>query len=126
VALVGLVDNGCGTTIYPMGVEILRGTNLSAASSSYLELFSPGPRLCPSEPTSGISEYVFKADSQMALPDRYSQYYWMNATLEPSGYWTWDGANLSSAIHHPLEPGIYTVVAGDEWGDLVLLHFTVI
>jgi hypothetical protein len=48
--LSGLLANSCGTTIYPMGIEVLRGTNLSAASSSYLTLFSPGPRSCPNVP----------------------------------------------------------------------------
>jgi hypothetical protein len=28
-------------------------------------------------------------------------------------------------IEHAFDPGIYTVVGGDEWGALVILHFTV-
>jgi hypothetical protein len=69
--------------------------------------------------------YVFKADSQWTIPENIAQYYPMNATLEVSGYWTWNGADPSSAVHHLFEPGVYTVAAGDEWGDVVLLHFTV-
>ncbi len=123
--LTGLIDNSCGTTIYPMGIEVIRGTNLSAASSSYLTLFHPGPQSCPNEPAAGIPSYVFKADSQWAIPENVPAYYPMNATLEVSGYWTWNGIDPNSAIHHLFEPGIYTVAAGDEWGDVVLLHFTV-
>jgi hypothetical protein len=40
------------------------------------------------------------------------------------GYW-----HDSNMINNRLiwfEPGIYTVVAGDEWGALVVLHFKVI
>jgi len=122
--LTGLLDNPCGTTIYPMGIEILRGTNLSAASSSYLTLFPPGYRTCPNIPAS-IPSYVFKANSQWAIPENVGQYYPMVATLGASGYWTWSGPDFNNAIHHLFEPGIYTVVAGDEWGTVVLLHFTV-
>jgi hypothetical protein len=111
-----------------MGIEVIRGTNLSAASSSYMTLFHPGPVTCPGIPASGIPSYVFKADSQWAIPEnvgQYPQYFPMNSTLEVSGYWTWTGPDFNNAIHHLFEPGIYTVVAGDEWGDVVLLHFTV-
>jgi hypothetical protein len=31
----------------------------------------------------------------------------------------------SKSTRIPFDPGIYTVVAGDEWGNLVILHFTV-
>jgi hypothetical protein len=77
---------------------------------------------------SQIPGYLFKADSQMAQVEGYSGYnYAMNATINASGYWTWDRAINPSAnpVFHPFEPGIYTVVAGDEWGNVVLLHFTV-
>ena len=36
-------------------------------------------------------------------------------------YWP----NNESASYHNFEPGLYTIVAGDEWGALVVLHFTV-
>jgi len=44
------------------------------------------------------------------------------ADLDLKGYWT---GNSRSATFTNFEPGIYTVVAGDEWGALVLVHFTV-
>jgi hypothetical protein len=125
--LVGLTDGGCGTTIYPMGLEILRGTNLSAASSSYLSWFRPGPYSCPEEPSTGYQSYVFKANSQWALPasaTNTSQFYPMNATIQASGYWTWNGVDPNTAVHHPFESGVYTVAVGDEWGDFTI-QFTV-
>jgi hypothetical protein len=44
------------------------------------------------------------------------------ADLDLKGYWT---GNSRSAVFTNFEPGIYTVVAGDEWGALVFIHFTV-
>ncbi len=38
------------------------------------------------------------------------------------GYWT-DPSNDST--YHPFAPGTYTVVAGDGWGNFVILHFAV-
>jgi hypothetical protein len=37
------------------------------------------------------------------------------------GYWT----NDSVSQFNNFDPGVYTVIAGDEWGALVILHFTV-
>jgi hypothetical protein len=39
-----------------------------------------------------------------------------------TGYWTGAAPN---ATQQNFEPGVYTVVAGDEWGALVVVHFTV-
>jgi hypothetical protein len=44
------------------------------------------------------------------------------ADLDLKGYWT---GNSPSAAFTNFESGIYTVVAGDEWGALVFVHFTV-
>ncbi len=38
------------------------------------------------------------------------------------GYWT---GSFTSTVFHPLPPGVYTVLAQDEWGDFVLLHFVI-
>ena len=41
--------------------------------------------------------------------------------LSLTHYWT----GSHPATIHSFEPGVYTIVAGDEWGNLVILHFTV-
>jgi hypothetical protein len=48
----------------------------------------------------------------------------MNAEFEPAptGYWA---SNNVGATFTNFEPGVYTVIAGDEWGALVVVHFTV-
>jgi hypothetical protein len=49
--------------------------------------------------------------------------YVVSDQLTTSGYWTGD---QSTAAFHPFSPGSYTVLAEDEWGDVVLLHFDVV
>ena len=48
----------------------------------------------------------------------------MNTEFEPAptGYWA---SNNVGATFSNFEPGVYTVVGGDEWGTLVIVHFTV-
>ena len=46
----------------------------------------------------------------------------MSFNLKVRNYWRGDHPN---AVLHNFEPGVYTVVAGDEWGTLVILHFTI-
>ncbi|HKW04306.1 MAG TPA: hypothetical protein VJN71_03305 [Nitrososphaerales archaeon] len=62
------------------------------------------------------SYYVFHPLSDFA--DRY--YYLtstrMNISLALMGYWP------SDSIFHTFMPGWYTLVCGDEWGQLVILH----
>src|SRR5208283_3770434 len=43
--------------------------------------------------------------------------------LTTDGYLTGSG---STAEFRPFQPGTYTVLAEDEWGDVVLLHFDVV
>jgi len=45
----------------------------------------------------------------------------MKDEINIEGYWTNSGIYSFSNF----KPGVYTVVAGDEWGALVVLHFTV-
>jgi hypothetical protein len=66
-----------------------------------------------------VSSYVFSAKSD-TVTTQYGQY---PARLETSisGFWAGD----PKAIKQNFEPGVYTVVAGDQWGSLVVVHFTV-
>ena len=45
----------------------------------------------------------------------------MQYEINVNGYWP----NNASTTSTNFDPGVYTVVAGDEWGALVVLHFTV-
>jgi hypothetical protein len=46
----------------------------------------------------------------------------IDAEYTETGYWTGAAPN---AIQQNFDPGVYTVIAGDEWGALVFVHFTV-
>jgi hypothetical protein len=47
--------------------------------------------------------------------------YLVSANYSSTGYWT---DSQSTAVFHPFPRGIYTILVDDEWGDVVLLHFT--
>jgi hypothetical protein len=75
---------------------------------------------------SDINEYVFQPSSDVATIFQSSgtnpvSTENMNAEVQTNGYWM-ASQNLNE---YNFTPGVYTVVAGDEWGALVVLHFTV-
>ena len=45
----------------------------------------------------------------------------MNSEVQSMGYWV---ASPNETLTN-FDPGVYTVVGGDEWGSLVVVHFTV-
>ncbi len=122
----GLGVGPCGMLNYPFGFEVLSGYYNSSTgfnSAQKVELYGPGPYFCPMI-LSNISSYSFYALSDRAhvmgsceqnpcLTEE------MNTTAEVGGNW-----NGSSMV--PLPPGVYTVVAGDEWGALLFGHFDVV
>jgi len=46
----------------------------------------------------------------------------MTTKVTSAGFWT---GSRPDATLNIFTPGIYTVVGGDEWGALVILHFTI-
>jgi hypothetical protein len=115
---------------YPYGIAIFQGyyttLDFSAASSLALWDYSvivPCPTIIHPSGTSKFVSYVFKPSSDLFNdPSDPNSLYALNIEFNEAGYWTGDRPNI---IHHDFEPGVYTVVAGDEWGALVALHFTV-
>jgi hypothetical protein len=117
----------CGT-VYPFGISILQGyyDARSVAAVAPLQLSDPNAvPLCPM--MAGIISYGFQPWSDVAaIYTSNSEPYSINMTTKvtSSGFWTvthghpiWTFSNFT--------PGIYTVVGGDEWGALVILHFTI-
>lgn len=121
-ALQGLSLGSCGTTIYPFGVALFAGvyTAGNVSQALPLQVFPPVP--CPML-IRLITGYLFQPTSYMAvvLPSG------ANATATPMY------ANVTATTEYtaglatssPLRPGTYTVAAGDEWGSVVVTHFTV-
>jgi hypothetical protein len=124
----GLILGPCGTLNYPFGVSICQGyyssANVSVATP--LLLYAPGAIYhCPAI-LSEITAYVFQPSSNVAAilgscdPNPCSTTE-MSAEVTATGYWT--GSPTAALIN--FTPGIYTVIAGDEWGTSAVLHFVV-
>ncbi|HXW36818.1 MAG TPA: hypothetical protein VEJ36_02800 [Nitrososphaerales archaeon] len=126
-------------TDLPLGVGVYQGdygaNNVSQATP--LQLFEPGVYNCPAE--FSVSYYTFSSGSdnlslyssdqasagqtnysyRWSLPDSFSE--------SVTGYWTSQGNGLSeSGVFTSFSPGLYTVVGGDDWGQLAFVHFEVL
>lgn len=125
-AIQGLRLGPC-RTVYPFGISILQGyydaKNVGAITP--LQLFDPNAAYhCPVY-TAAVS-YNFQPSSDIAaIYTGYDSEPWsinMTAKVTSAGFWTGSRPN---ATFSDFTPGIYTVVGGDEWGALVVLHFTI-
>lgn len=126
----------CGTLDFPFGVAIIKGNydegNLSSGAT--LQVVEGGPQSCQSGPN--FTNYYFEPNSDKATlsggcvsSSSCEQPFYMSQTIVISGYWT-GGVPVpmeptAPSILHPLQPGEYTVVGGDEWGEVAILHFVV-
>lgn len=116
----------CLNYYYPFGYGIIEGYyslgNLS--SSTPLYLFNPTIiTFCAAGAT--ISYYLFEPSSNFATTNTDARPLPMNDSFSTSGYWTCNSLIYNSGVFYHFGRGTYTVVAGDEWGNIVLLHFTV-
>ncbi|MDE1766775.1 MAG: PQQ-like beta-propeller repeat protein [Thaumarchaeota archaeon] len=107
----------------PIGISILRGyytlQNMSGASSLWLYPNLP----CPSPV--GTTGYTFQPMSNVAtrecsLPFSCHDSITIEGSLAISSYLTGNGIETS------FQNGNYTIVGGDEWGDVIIRHFTVV
>ena len=122
----------CGTLNYPMGLAIFQGyyTPSNVSTAETLELYKPGMYSCPMI-LAGITSYTFQPLSTVASVN--APYSIFNLSLASgvtaSGYWTDNNSSdvwgLNARFSN-FQPGIYTIAGGDEWGQLILLHFTVV
>jgi hypothetical protein len=118
----------CGPINYPFGIAVFQGgfTSSNVLSATPLKLYDPTAMYnCPAM-LSGISTYAFEPSGDTAAifqnsgtsPVTTDN---MNSEVQPTGYWV---ANPNETLID-FDPGVYTVVGGDEWGDLAVIHFTV-
>jgi len=124
----GLSVGPCGTLNYPFGISILKGYYdiKSVAAITPLQLFDPNAVYhCPMI-LAGIVSYDFQPGSDVAaIYTSYDSEPWsinMTAKVTSAGFWI---GSRPKATFSNFTPGIYTVVGGDEWGALVILHFTI-
>jgi hypothetical protein len=117
----GLSLGACGTEAFPFGVALYRGSYTAENASAAVPLRIYPVVACPML-LRLVTGYLFQPTSDLAvvLPSG------------PEATPTRMSANLTAAREYltagsltPLGPGTYTVAAGDEWGSIVLAHFTV-
>jgi hypothetical protein len=125
----GLSVDICGTRSFPFGVAILRGnyTSGNVVTAAPLILYNPNGIVqgCL-PPVLNVTAYHFEPLSDIATLDATAID--QSATFEMStevSVWSYWAGIPPNAVQHDFEPGVYTVVAGDEWGVVVVVHFTV-
>jgi hypothetical protein len=117
--------------IYPLRLGVVKGyydsSNISKSNGPVGDFINPDlVYSCPAIPA--ISSYIFQPNSDLAdmcfgsgAPSCYSP---MSNLVRFNGTWLPTPAGYSIFYH--LNPSVYTVIGGDEWGDNVILHFVVI
>jgi hypothetical protein len=122
IQLPSLVCSG----IDSIGVGVFRGfysiQNISKASTAQLIIGSQSyPTACVNFANS--DSYDFEPDSSLFTPTGCQD---CNASLSYDFFFnsTWSDSP-SGVVLSPLSPGIYSVVAADEWGQIVILHYGV-
>jgi hypothetical protein len=125
----GFGTGPCGPSNLPMGILVFSG-NLSIGdlqSAEPLELYEGPPVAyhCPVEyaiagfvfhPLGDNATYLEVCGPSLSCQGSEAS---MTAVMVFSGYYV--GGSFKS-----FDPGVYTVVGGDEWGGIVLLHFVVL
>jgi len=121
----GLSVSPCGTNGFPFGVAIFQGdyTYTDISNATPLVIYDPS-KLYPCPFVPAITAYDFVPFSDLAAEniDNEPATFAMNQSVTTTYYWTGSAKNVTQ---HNFEPGIYSVVAGDEWGNMVVLHFMV-
>jgi hypothetical protein len=126
----GLTLSPC-RTVYPFGISVLHGyyDAKSAVGIAPLQLFDPNATYsCPAILAAVYYDFDFQPWSDVAaIYTSYDDFtplsINMTAKVTSAGFWI---GSRPSATFSNFTPGIYTVVGGDEWGALVILHFTVV
>lgn len=129
--LQGLSLGPCGTVNHPIGFAILKGnyTKDNISIGHPLQLYQPGVFHCPMI-LSGIDSYAFDPASNLAnvvgscTPNPCFKLQIEDQALV-AGSWSETLPFPGQASFHQFTPGVYTVAGGDEWGDLLVLNFTV-
>jgi hypothetical protein len=108
---------------FPIEYAVLQGYYGTGnyTSASALTLYDPGAvYACPTM-TAPIPYLLFAPlsdDASFSFSSGQNDSYLVSAEYSVTGYWT------DLGIFHQFPPGVYTALVEDEWGDVVLLHFT--
>jgi hypothetical protein len=114
----------CGRAGRPYGVAIYAGVygraNLSLGQAIHIFTWPPNANSsapdCPNPYYATPLYFIFQPDSDIAIVHYQSG---QNATLGM-------GFTLLVGNIGGIGPGTYTLICGDSWGDLILIHFTLL
>jgi len=115
----------------PYGIAVFEGdyvaSNLSTGTP--LTLYNPHiTRLCPTNYPVISYSFLPSLDWAQVIENPANplhNFQQMQYELTINGYWPDDNFSSNSQLTS-FKPSVYTVVAGDEWGNLIILHFTVV
>jgi hypothetical protein len=110
----------------PFGLAVLQGNYTLSNYSTVTPLIIYDPsKVYIGTQVVGPTSYSFQplSDTAVLSGGNYnsSNGLKMQYEINVNGYWP----NNASTTSTYFDPGVYTVVAGDEWGALVVLHFTI-
>jgi len=120
---------------YPMDYSIFKGyytaDNISSAAPVPYDRPEYGPHSCSPISNYDASSYVFSPNSDNALLNDSGSFFpeQMKYGSGALGFWGYYWLGMFFPNDNPLQslpPGVYTVAGGDEWGQLLILHFKVV
>ncbi len=122
-AVDGLGTGWCPSLYLPFGIAVLRGV-YTAANVSQAEPLEIFPMVACPMIVMYIEGYSFQpmSDNASILPG--GGVATMATGISASGTYGAAGSEINQ--FSPFAPGTYTVVAGDEWGNLAFAYFTVV
>ena len=110
---------------FPIEYAVLQGHYDSGnyTSASALTLYDPGDvYLCVTESFLGPYLLFAPVSDNVSYSSGQEGSFLVSANVSVTGYWTRSG---TTASFHQFPPGVYTVLVEDEWGNILLLPFTV-
>jgi len=107
-------------TWYPIGVEIFQG-NYASGNLSQAE---PLDLIAPNAPFANCADHVRTEVSFAPLSGNITSpvAWWVNQSAAGQEYW----GSWGQGTFHSFEPGTYTAVGEDWWGQVAILHFQAI
>jgi hypothetical protein len=127
--IAGLSSGPCAPEWYPAGITVFRGDYGAQNLSDGKPIFVwPGIE-CPAEGSLNVTSYSFlpKSDRANFSSQSSGNFATSNQSIPitiSSTIFAANGTGFYTSLGSAL-PSTYTLVAGDEWGQMVLLHFEV-
>ena len=115
-------------SIYPFGLSILKGYYDKSDYTSVIPLESlyDNNAIYLGGPPEQMISYDFEPSSDVAIPKAYRSGDFspirMSHTNTITGFWV---GTFGHSTYSDFTPGTYTIIGGDMWGAVAILHFTV-